>query len=140
MTAEQLARRMLARRDLVEQEMRKTAGGLGLSAVKFTKELMTREIYAVPEDISPRTGRKKWRRTGQLRRAERFELRDSYSVAVLNDQVYAEPRHEAGKPGRRGINPLRESHWRDELAKTFRSICVDAWHATVLDLLRRGKI
>ena len=131
---------MLRRASLVESEFKKTSNGLGLSAVKFDKELMTTEIYAIPEDVSPRTGRKRWRRTGQLRRAERFVLKDAFTVRVLNDQRYARPRHEAGKAGHRAINPLRESHWRDELLKTFRSVCRDAWRATVLVILRKGQI
>lgn len=137
MTAQQVARLMQQRAALVKTELTKTTKGLGISAVKFCKETMTREIYAIPEDVSPRTGKKKWRRTGSLRRAERMELRSPYQVAIVNDMRYAEPRHEAGKKGRRNIDPRRESHWRDELKRVFRPIEADAYRATILAVLRR---
>ena len=154
MTARQLAQVFQRRAALVEREFKKTNEQLGLAAVTYCKERMTAEIYAIPETtvsrrkrIGPNRGPllskygkardvKLWRRTGHLRRAERFELRDAYTFAVVNDAVYAEPRHEAGKPGRRPINPLRESHWRDELAKTFRPIVLEARALTVRDILR----
>lgn len=136
MTAQQLQRLMTRRAALVKSELTKTTRGLGISAVKFCKETMTREIYAIPEDVTS-TGRKKWRRTGHLRRSERWELRSPYQVAIINDARYAEPRHEAGKRGRRAINPLRESHWRDELKRVFRPIEADAYRATILAILRR---
>ena len=139
MTAAQLARRMRRRQQLVEREFQKTSQGLAISAVRFCKEKLTEEVYAVPEDTT-KAGKKKWRRTGHLRRSERAEVRDPYTVVVINDAVYAEPRHEAGKPGRRRINPNRESHWRDELAKTFAEVTKDAYAAPVADILRKGQI
>lgn len=139
LTAQQLAHRMKRRADLVEKEFRKTSNGLAISAVRFTKEKLTSEVYAIPEDVT-RRGKKKWRRTGHLRRSERAEVRDAFTVVLVNDAKYALPRHEAGKPGHRNINPLRESHWRDDLLATFRTITQDAWHSTVLDLLRRQDI
>jgi hypothetical protein len=136
-TAAQIAKLMQRRADLVEPEFLATSRGLAKSAVKFTKELMTNEIYAIPEDVT-RSGKKKWRRTGQLRRSERAEVVDPYTVRVYNTMAYAQPRHEAGKPGARAINPARESHWRDELVETFGPVVADLHHETVLAILRRA--
>jgi hypothetical protein len=137
MTAKQLAAKFRAREVAVEREFRKTSNGLAISAVKFCKERLTAEVYAIPEDLT-KSGKKKWRRTGQLRRAERAEVRDPFTVVVVNDVGYALPRHEAGKPGRRKINPNRESHWRDELAKVFEEITTDAYRLTVAAILKTG--
>ena len=134
MTAAQIAALHRRRAARVPIEFRKTSNGLKISAVKFTRELMTAEIYAIPEDVR-KNGKKKWRRTGHLRRSERAEVTDPYTVRVVNDAKYALPRHEAGKPGNRKINPLRESHWRDELVETFRSVILDAYELTMKAIL-----
>lgn len=139
MNARQLADRMKRRAEAVEREFRASSQGLAVSAVKFTKERMTEEIYSVPEDRR-KNGKKAWRRTGHLRRSERAEVPNAYTVRVVNSAVYALPRHEAGKPGHRNINPARVSHWRDELLETFRPIVLDVRRQTVLDLLKGGQI
>jgi hypothetical protein len=135
-TAAQVAAAHRRRQQLADREFRATARGIALSALKYTKDRLTATIYAIPEDVSG-TGRKKWRRTGNLRRSEKFEIPDPYTVVLVNTAAYAVPRHEAGKPGRRKINPLRISHWRDELVETFRSIVPDLVHQTIQDILRR---
>ena len=140
MTAQQIATRMRRRADLVEPEFRKSSQGLAKSAVAFTKMKMTTDIYAIPEDVHPKTGEKLWRRTGHLRRSERAELEDAYTILMINDAAYSEPRHEAGKPNRRSIDKLRISHWRDDLEEAFAPIIQDVYHATVLDILKAGKI
>jgi hypothetical protein len=85
------------------------------------REQITEQIYALDVDRT-KAGKKRWKRTGLLRRAERVETPDAYTVKLVNDASYALYRHEAGKPGRRKINPLRVAHWRDELVATFRPI------------------
>lgn len=136
MTAKQLAAKMRARAAAVEPEFRKTTNGLAVSALKFCRERLTADIYALPVPKRPRSGKPMWRRTGNLRRSERAEVKDAYTAAIVNDAVYAEPRHEAGKPGRR---PTRyPAHWRDELREAFASILQDAYRLTVLAILKRG--
>ena len=132
-TAEQIAELMLKRRNLVEKEFRHSSNAIAKSVIKFSKEKLS-ELYAIPEDRY-KNGKKKWRRTGALRRAERVEVPDPYTVRVVNDINYAQPRHEAGKPNHRKINPLRENHWRDELAETFRPIVLDVRRQTLIDIL-----
>ena len=136
MTADQLARRWARRSQVIEGELRKTLRGIGISAVKFTKERMQEEIYAIPEDMGP-GGKKKWIRTHLLYRSERWEMGDNWSVRIVNDAAYSEPRHEAGKPGHRRINPLRVSHWRDELLKVYATIMPEALRITIEELMRR---
>lgn len=137
MTAQEYAQRMLRRRDLVERELRKTTHGLAVAALRFSKEKLT-EIYNIPEDVNPRTGKRKWKRTGHLRRSERVEERSAYEFALVNDAVYSEPRHEAGKPNRRKINPLRVVHWRDETRAVMEPIVREQTRAAVLQILRGG--
>ena len=148
MTARDLANRMQKRADTVEAAFLQSSRGLATSAVAYTKQRMTEEIYSVPEDTvlrRPRSGGrprvvKLWRRTGHLRRSEQALVPNAYTVRVVNTAAYAEPRHEAGKPGRRNINPARVSHWRDDLIKTFRPIVLDVRRQTVLDLLKGSRI
>ena len=87
---------------------------------RLTTELrrqINRGIYDKPEDTSP-TGRKLWVRTNRLKNHEFVLLRemgdDRFELVIRNDMPYAEPRHEANKPGRRRINPYRTAHWRDD--------------------------
>ena len=137
MTGQELARQYQRRAAAVPREFRKTMRGLGSSAVHFTKEKLTEEVYSVPEDIDPRTGQKKWKRTHRLLKGEKYEVRGDFEVAIVNTVPYARPRHDAGKPGHRKINPLRESHWRDELVKTFQPLLLDIAQATMRDVLEK---
>jgi hypothetical protein len=136
MTAAEVTAAHRRRQQLADREFRATARAIGLSAVKFCKEKLTSTVYAIPEDVSS-TGRKLWRRTGNLRRSEKMEIPDPYTVNIINTAAYALPRHEAGKPGRRKINPLRIVHWRDELVEAFRPLVADLVHQTVQDILGR---
>jgi hypothetical protein len=137
MTAQQLAAKMRARAAAVEPEFRKTTRGLAVQALAFCRQKITEQIYALAIDVT-KSGKKKWKRTGALRRGERVEVIDAYTMRMVNDASYALYRHEAGKPGRRKINPGRESHWRDEMVATFREILLDAYRLTVRDILKRG--
>ena len=135
MTAEQLARKYARRAEMVRTEFRKTARGLGISALRFTKQKLTELIYGLPVP-KRKSGKPEWRRTGHLRRSERWELVDDYTVRIINDASYAVPRHEAGKPGRRRVR--YPAHWRDELVETFRPIVLEAYQITVRDILKRS--
>jgi len=157
MTAEQIARKMKKREELARKEFQATTRGVAVSALSFTKKKMSEEIYAIPEDLSA-SGRKRkasveargkkftavgkdkaWRRTGHLRRSEKFEIRDPYTVAIVNTADYAVPRHDAGKPGHRRINPARISHWHDDLRVAFsEGLLQDLYHSTVEAILKAG--
>jgi hypothetical protein len=135
MTSQQLARKMRARAAAVEPEFRKTTHGLAVAALRYSKLKITELIYAFPVPKG-KNGKPLWRRTGFLRRAERAEVRDAYTAAIVNEASYALFRHEAGKPGRR---PTRyPAHWRDELREAFRAVCLDAYSLTVQAILKRG--
>jgi|GEM_PF-4584271 len=157
MTADQVARKMKKREQLVAREFTQTTRGVGVSALAFDKQKMTEEIYAVPEDLSA-SGKKRqasaaargkkftpvgkdkaWRRTGHLRRSEKFDILDPYTVAIVNTASYALPRHEAGKPGHRNINPARVSHWHDDLKVAFgEGLLRELYHSTMVDILKAG--
>lgn len=135
-SASELSRVWQKRVRLADREFKKTMRGIGETAVKFTKEQMTKDIYAIPEDRS-KNGKKKWQRTHRLYKGERYEMTDPYSVRIVNDVPYAQPRHDAGKPGHRKINPVRESHWRDEMQKVMQPFLKDALELTIRDIERQ---
>jgi hypothetical protein len=121
----------------LETRLAQAGRGLLVAALSLAREILNREVYGPAVDVSS-TGRPKWRRTGALKRGEVGEVRGPTEVAVVNRVAYAEPRHEAGKPGRRRINPLRVSHWRDEMAKVMRPIAQESWADAVRDAMRRS--
>lgn len=157
MTAAQLAALHRKRAEAVPREFSKTMNGVRIAMVKYTKELMTNEIYAIPEDLKKsgiakqKAGRKilgsdkKWRRTGHLRRSERGEVTDPYTCVLINDAIYAKRREAASGSVSRGkkakgevhyVNPLRECHWREKAKELWESIKGDLLHATMRDILR----
>lgn len=138
-TAAELARRWEVRQSLVEREFRASANGLGKSAVKFAKQLMTEQIYAIPEAVyasGKKAGQKKWKRTRKLRQGEKYELRGPFTVAIFNEMPYARRRHNLTYPVQDENAVDRTSHWRTELVEVFQPITMDVWHETVLDILR----
>lgn len=138
-TALELAARYNTRAALIEREFGATMRGVRTAAERYCKETLIAEVYAIPEDRT-KSGKKKWTRTRRLLNAEKAVLSDPFTVEVVNATLYAEPRHEAGKPGRRKINPLRESHWRDELLATFRPLLADLCQQTWAAIFaRRGR-
>lgn len=138
MTVAQAAKKMERRQALASKEFAATTKGVAVSALARSKHFLTEQIYAIPEDVR-KNGKKAWRRTGHLRRSEKFEIRDPYTVAIVNTAAYALPRHEAGKPGHRNINPLRISHWRDDLQAEFHEgLLRDLYHETVVAILKAG--
>src|SRR5215831_17899091 len=111
MTPEEWARRWTERTNRYGPAMRNELRRIGLAALDRSRQIMSQEIYSKPEDRSS-TGRPKWVRTGALYRGEVLEEIDPVlSVFAIDNAVsYAEPRHEANKPGRRQINPARTAH------------------------------
>lgn len=121
MIAEQMARLYQKRIAELEPRLRKTMDAVGVAALRLSKEIMTREIYSIPEDLTtkgekrfqrflttrqpgqvfrPKKGDRKWVRTGHLRRSERPEVRGptlNMELAIVNDAIYAADRHERGK-------------------------------------------
>lgn len=77
---------------------------------KALKEL----IYDKPVPKGPRSKKPLWKRTGNLRRSEHKRVATAYLGIIYNDAGYAEPRHEAGKPGRRKTR--YPAHWQDVAA------------------------
>lgn len=135
MTAQQYAKRMKAREKVFLPALAATTKGIGRAALKLSKEHLS-IIYSIPEDVTKK-GKKKWRRTGHLRRSEQVQVRGPVEVAIINNAAYAEPRHEAGKPNRRRINPIRVVHWRDEMDKVMRPIAREQWKETIRDVIRQ---
>jgi hypothetical protein len=137
-TAQQLARRMRARDKELKTALSFTTKAIGRAAIKLSKEHLS-IIYSIPVDVG-KNGKPKWRRTGHLRRSEGVQVRGPVEVVIFNTAAYAEPRHEAGKPNRRKINPIRVVHWRDEMDKVMRPIALEQWRETVRDVIKQKGI
>ena len=135
MTAEQIADRWERRVASARPALRMAMNELRLRTQAEVIRAINRGIYSKPEDVSP-TGRKLWVRTGMLKAGEFVRLEDTFettAVVITNFVPYAEPRHEANKPGRRQINPARTSHWRDETVAKMRPVML----ALIRDAERR---
>ncbi|HEY9014957.1 MAG TPA: hypothetical protein VIM84_07835 [Gemmatimonadales bacterium] len=133
MTVDQWARKLRTQKDRLIPELANTTKGLARSANKLSKEKMTEGIYALPIPKRPRSGKPQWRRTGHLRRSETFEVRGPVEFVTRNTAAYAEPRHEAGKPGRRKVRYV--SHWQDETREVMQPLAVELWRETIRDVL-----
>jgi hypothetical protein len=108
---------------------------LAASIQELSRAAMQRLIYSKPEDEST-TGRKLWVRTGQLLNNEKSLLKGDGEIVLTNATDYAEPRHEAGKPGRRAINPARFAPWRDVMQDTFRQLQLAIYENAIQEWLQ----
>jgi hypothetical protein len=102
----------------------------------ISRAALEKLVYSKPEEVSS-TGRKLWTRTRDLINHEKAEVRGGGDVVLTNDMVYAEPRHEAGKPGRRKINPARVAHWRELIQPEIRQAQLETAAKKILQLLVR---
>lgn len=134
MTTQRYLQKLRGAKDRLTPALASTTRGLAVSALKLSKERMTAGIYALPVPKRPRSGKPQWRRTGHLRRSEQFEVRGPVEFAIKNTASYAEPRHEAGKPGRRSVRYV--SHWQDETKAVMARICQEQWRETIRDVMR----
>jgi hypothetical protein len=88
------------------------------------KTFSARKKFTTAKGTANVEGRKPaWRRTGNLRRSEKYRVASAYLGLVINDasakgKGYAKPRHEMGKPGHRGTR--FPAHWRDDAARITR--------------------
>lgn len=136
MTPDQNARLWADRALATGRGVKRAMRSVGQMALRRSNELITQEIYSKPEDVTA-TGRQKWRRTGQLAAREALTFEDDGLTAVIvNETPYAEPRHEAGKPGRRKINPARVAHWRDDMVTELRVVFPELIHQTLVAALQ----
>jgi hypothetical protein len=136
MTPDQNARLWTTRAQETGRGVRKAIQSVGQMALRRSNALITKEIYSKPEDQTA-SGKPKWRRTGQLAHRETLAFEDDGLTAVIvNETAYAEPRHEAGKPGRRKINPNRVAHWRDDMVAELRQVFPELIHQTLVSSLR----
>lgn len=114
MTPAQYARAWERRSRDYGPRMRVEIQAIGRLALTVSDRLLTQEVYSKPEDLT-HSGRMRWRRTNYLAVSEKLETNDGHRIVLVNEAPYAEPRHEANKPGRRRINPARTAHWRNDM-------------------------
>lgn len=92
---------------------------IGASMLVISRRHLNEQIYSIPEDVSPRTGKKKWERTGNLFKNEKLIFApDGSGVTLINTMVYAEARHELGRDGRKTKRP---AHWRENILTELRA-------------------
>jgi hypothetical protein len=126
----------------VEQATRKATDILHAES----KRLINEEIYSIPEDVDA-TGKKKWRRTGMLRRSEKSKVLAAYEGAVDNYASYALPRHNLGfgpgddeaidpKPLKRR-NTTRHAPWRTQAIEATRKRRFDLYRGAIAYVLTR---
>lgn len=79
-----------------------------------------------------------WRRTGNLRRSERWKVASAYVGIVYNDAEYAKERHERGK---RGHKPTRfPAHWRDIAISKTRPLRIEIYRDALRSAISEGII
>ena len=103
---------------LLEPTMAKATTQATAVVYAEARKQMRELIYDKPIPKRPISKKPMWKRTGYLRRSEKKRIASAYLGIVYNDARYAEPRHEAGKPGRRKTRYV--AHWRDDAAKVAR--------------------
>ena len=139
MTAAEYARAWNKRTRDYKPRMRGEFRAIAQLAHTVANQLITKEIYSKPEDTWP-SGKPKWRRTNLLAHSEQppvFTEEDGNLTATLvNTALYAEPRHEANKPGRRQINPKRTAHWRDDMLALLDAEIPERIRRTQIAILR----
>jgi hypothetical protein len=115
-TPEQLVKAWQARAGRVPTATRRIVRFAGNRMLRKAQINMRRMIYAIPEDKKA-DGSFKWRRTNQLFLHEQLIYAPNQSaVALTNDMIYANSRHELGRDGR---NTNRPAHWRDGIAASL---------------------
>lgn len=130
--AKQLADAWVRMAKSVEPEMKAAT----LRATRYmwavSKLEMRRLIYdkAIP---TKEDGKPAWRRTGNLRRSERYRMLSPYIGVVSNDAVYARERHERG-------NTRYPAPWRDEAIKKSDVGRRKIYQAHVKNLIAAGKL
>ncbi len=136
MTAVQYARAWERRQRDFGGSLKREFAALGQLAIAVDERLLTEEVYSKPEDVTP-TGRMKWRRTNFLAAMETMRMEEGGTRIVIDNLApYAEPRHEANKPARRQINPLRTAHWRDDMLLVLGSVVTERLQRVKARVLR----
>lgn len=116
---EQVIKEWALRAGRVRPEVRSLVERAGKRMLNVSRRHMDEQIYSIPEDVSPRAGKKKWVRTGNLRKAEDLVYApDGSGVTLTNKMIYARSRHELGRDGRKTIRP---AHWREGIVSELQA-------------------
>ena len=127
--------KMNRRRGAVERELGGAARTLALELGAEAKRVMQDEIYNVPEKRST-SGRKAWRRTGNLKRSERARA-EGVVIVLSNSANYAAARHALGTKdsSREPISPQRSVQWEDQAVLNKRGRILSVRRAAVMKAL-----
>lgn len=117
-----MRRLMESRASAVARELRRENVEIAKDLTAESQRLLQADVYAVPVKTS-RTGRPLWRRTGELKAADRW-VAQGMAVLHRNKAAHYPHRHRYGKPGGRPASPpQRASYWvTGAVARQARSI------------------
>jgi hypothetical protein len=90
--------KMRQRRRAVERELGVAARALAPKLNAHAKRIVQADIYNIPEKRSKRTGKKLWKRSGDLKRRERGRA-EGVNVILENRSNHAAPRSALGSDG-----------------------------------------
>lgn len=130
-----LIRKMNARSSAVARELAAAAREIAPVLNAEAKRIMQSEIYNVPEEESG-TGRKKWQRSGALKRGENAKA-EGVDVVMTNNQHYSRARNNLGtSEGRRLGKRTRSVQWQAQALANRRQWVLEVRRRAVLRALK----
>ena len=124
----------------IEPEMRKaTEEATRLTWAAAKKEMRTL-IYNKEIPRRPRSGKPQWRRTGNLRRSEKYRMMSAYIGVIYNDANYAEYRHDMGNPKYSKRKTEFPAPWRDNAVKKTARGRLNIYKKHLKRLIKSGRV
>ena len=129
--------RMNRRKAAVTRELSAAARVLALEIGAESKRVMQTEIYNVPEKRT-KAGKKAWRRTGNLKRAESARA-EGVVIILRNNARYAAARYTLGtSANKREVRPPQRSvQWQEEAIARRRARILQVRREHVMRALTR---
>src|SRR5687767_8461214 len=118
----QVLRKMLRRGPRTRHELSGAARRIAVVVNRKSKRVLQDRIYSKPIPVGRRSGRPKWRRTGDVKRRETARA-EGLDVVLENRSGHAVARHDLGTPrGRRIVSEGVESvQWHSEAIEASRA-------------------
>jgi hypothetical protein len=116
-----------------------TQSGRSARAEAGGRVFKPRKNFTTKKGTANREGAKPaWKRTGNLKRSERWKVVSAYLGIVYNDAEYARARHDMGKPGRRKTR--YPAPWRDAAIDACRAIVREIYRKAMRAAILAGKV
>ena len=130
--AKQLADSWLKMAKSVEPEMRSATLEATRALWAVAKLEMRRGIYDKPVPTR-KSGKPQWRRTGNLRRSERYRMLSPYVGIVSNDAAYSKARHDMQ-------NTRFPAQWRTDAIAKSETMRRGIYTRRIRNLIAAGRI